>query len=146
MSGCFTPTPTGRNQSGMRRATNKSRRRLQVMWSASLCSTSEGLGCRRAASCGRFRITTRWSSTISTQTPSLKRPSSPLSVKGILGIEPHWDLWLHLFCAEAFSLPIDMKVCHAVQDSSYTVAELPKLLHLKCLGLGSRAKHTHKLE
>jgi hypothetical protein len=25
--------------------------------------------------------------------------------EGYLGIEPHWDLWLHLFWAKAFSLP-----------------------------------------
>jgi hypothetical protein len=35
--------------------------------------------------------------------------------EGCLGIEPHWDLWLHLFRAEAFSLPSEVKrVCHAI--------------------------------
>jgi hypothetical protein len=26
--------------------------------------------------------------------------------EGFLGIEPHWDLWLHLFCMEPFSLSL----------------------------------------
>jgi hypothetical protein len=35
--------------------------------------------------------------------------------EGYLGIEPHLDLWLHLFRVEAFSLSSDMKkACHAV--------------------------------
>jgi hypothetical protein len=38
--------------------------------------------------------------------------------EGYLGIKPHWDLWLHLFWAEAFSLPCKVKkVCHAVWAS-----------------------------
>lgn len=33
-------------------------------------------------------------------------------------IEPHWDLWLHLFRAEPFSLPSEAKkVCHMVRVS-----------------------------
>ena len=39
--------------------------------------------------------------------------------KGFLGIEPHWDLWLHLFHAETFSLPLEVKkVQHAVRADS----------------------------
>jgi hypothetical protein len=35
--------------------------------------------------------------------------------EGYLGIEPHLDLWLYLFRAEAFSLPDEVKkVCHVV--------------------------------
>jgi hypothetical protein len=34
--------------------------------------------------------------------------------EGYLGIEPHWGLWLHLFCAEPFSLPSDVKKVHHV--------------------------------
>jgi hypothetical protein len=42
--------------------------------------------------------------------------------EGYLGIEPHWNLWLHLFRAEAFSLPSNMKkVCHAVWADGYTL-------------------------
>jgi hypothetical protein len=38
--------------------------------------------------------------------------------EGFLGIEPHWDLWLHLFRAEPFSLPSEVrKVRHAVRAS-----------------------------
>ena len=29
--------------------------------------------------------------------------------EGYLGIEPQWELWLHLFCAEAFSLSTNLK-------------------------------------
>jgi hypothetical protein len=29
--------------------------------------------------------------------------------EGYLGIEPHWDLWLHLFRVEPFSLSMDVK-------------------------------------
>jgi hypothetical protein len=29
--------------------------------------------------------------------------------EGYLGIEPHWDLWLHIFHAESFSLPSKVK-------------------------------------
>jgi hypothetical protein len=38
--------------------------------------------------------------------------------EGFLGIEPHWDLSLHLFRAEPFSVPSEVrKVCHAVRAS-----------------------------
>lgn len=46
--------------------------------------------------------------------------------EGYLGIEPHWDLWLHLFRAEVFSLPSKVKkVRHAVRACGCTL-----LLHL----------------
>jgi hypothetical protein len=36
--------------------------------------------------------------------------------EGYLGIEPHWDLWLHLFRVEAFSLSSNVKkVRHAIR-------------------------------
>jgi hypothetical protein len=39
--------------------------------------------------------------------------------EGFLGIEPHWDLWLHLFRAEPFSLPSEVrKMCHVVRAGS----------------------------
>ena len=42
--------------------------------------------------------------------------------EGYLGIEPHWDLWLHLFRAEAFSLPCEVKkVRHAVRACGCTL-------------------------
>jgi hypothetical protein len=35
--------------------------------------------------------------------------------EGFLEIEPHWDLWLHLFRVELFSLSTNVrKVCHVV--------------------------------
>lgn len=37
--------------------------------------------------------------------------------EGYLEIEPHWDLWLHLFRAKPFSLPSEVKKAHhAVRD------------------------------
>jgi hypothetical protein len=42
--------------------------------------------------------------------------------KGFLGIEPHWDLWLHLFHVEPFSLHSEVrKVCHAVRAGGCTL-------------------------
>jgi hypothetical protein len=39
-----------------------------------------------------------------------------------LGIEPHWDLWLHLFHVEPYSLPSEArKVCHAVRSGGCTL-------------------------
>jgi hypothetical protein len=29
--------------------------------------------------------------------------------EGFLGIDPHWDLWTHLFCAEFFAVSTDVK-------------------------------------
>ena len=38
--------------------------------------------------------------------------------EGLLGIEPHWDLWLHLFRVEPLSLPSEVsRVCHVVRAS-----------------------------
>jgi hypothetical protein len=63
-----------------------------------------------------------WSSTTSTPTPSPRQPSSCAVCKGYLGIEPHWDLWLHLFCVETFSLPTDVrKVRHMVRAGGCTL-------------------------
>jgi hypothetical protein len=40
--------------------------------------------------------------------------------EGFLGIEPHWDLSLHLFRAEPFSLSSEVrKVRHAVRASGF---------------------------
>jgi hypothetical protein len=45
--------------------------------------------------------------------------------EGFLGIEPHWDLWLHLFRVEPFSLPSKVrKVCHTVHAGGCTLATL----------------------
>jgi hypothetical protein len=42
--------------------------------------------------------------------------------EGYLGIEPHWDPWLHLFRVEPFSLPTEMRrVCHAVRAGGCTL-------------------------
>jgi hypothetical protein len=42
--------------------------------------------------------------------------------EGYLGIEPHWDLWLHLFRVEPFSLPCDVRrVRHVVRAGGYTL-------------------------
>jgi hypothetical protein len=42
--------------------------------------------------------------------------------KGFLGNEPHWDLWLHLFRAEPFSLPSEVrKVCHTIRAGGCTL-------------------------
>jgi hypothetical protein len=36
--------------------------------------------------------------------------------EGFLGIEPHWDLWTHLFSAEHFALTTgERRVCMAVR-------------------------------
>jgi hypothetical protein len=42
--------------------------------------------------------------------------------KGYLGIEPYWDLWLHIFRVESFFLPLEVKkVRHAVRADSCTL-------------------------
>jgi hypothetical protein len=42
--------------------------------------------------------------------------------EGYLGIKPHWDLWVHLFRAEPFSLPSKVRrVRHAVQAGDCTL-------------------------
>jgi hypothetical protein len=42
--------------------------------------------------------------------------------EGFLGIDPHWDLWTHLFSAEFFTASTDMKkVCMAVRAGDYTL-------------------------
>ena len=42
--------------------------------------------------------------------------------EGFLGIEPHWDLWLHLFQAEPFSLSTNVrKVLHVVRAGGCTL-------------------------
>jgi hypothetical protein len=44
---------------------------------------------------------------------------------GFLGIEPHWDLWLHLFWAEPLSVPSEVRrVRHAVRAGGCTL-QLP---------------------
>jgi hypothetical protein len=46
--------------------------------------------------------------------------------EGFLGIDPHWDLWIHLFSAEFFAASTDMKkVRMAVQASSCTLQLRP---------------------
>ena len=73
-----------------------------------------GLGCQRVASCGCSRTTTGNFNPNSTTQAAI----FVVVCKGYLGIEPHWDLWLHLFHVEAFSLFSDVKkVRHAVQAS-----------------------------
>jgi hypothetical protein len=42
--------------------------------------------------------------------------------EGYLGIEPHWDLWVHLFHTEPFSLPSEvMRVHHVVRIDGCTL-------------------------
>jgi hypothetical protein len=42
--------------------------------------------------------------------------------EGFLGIDPHWDLWLHLFTVEFFALTMEAKkVCMAVRASGCTL-------------------------
>jgi hypothetical protein len=46
--------------------------------------------------------------------------------KGFLGIEPHWDLWLHLFRTEPFSLLNEVrKVRHAVRATTAVLTRNP---------------------
>jgi hypothetical protein len=44
--------------------------------------------------------------------------------EGYLGIEPHWDLWLHLFQAEPFSLSSDMKKMHYMVSAGGRMLQL----------------------
>jgi hypothetical protein len=42
--------------------------------------------------------------------------------EGFLGIEPHWDMWLHLFHVEPFSVPSEVrKVRHTIHTGGYTL-------------------------
>jgi hypothetical protein len=42
--------------------------------------------------------------------------------EGFLGIDPHWDLWTHLFSAELFALTTgEKKVCMAVRAGGCTL-------------------------
>jgi hypothetical protein len=42
--------------------------------------------------------------------------------EGFLGIDPHWDLWTHLFCAKFFAASTDVKkVCMAVRAGGCTL-------------------------
>jgi hypothetical protein len=42
--------------------------------------------------------------------------------EGFLGIDPHWDLWTHLFSAEFFAASMDVKkVCMAVRAGGCTL-------------------------
>jgi hypothetical protein len=42
--------------------------------------------------------------------------------EGYLGMEPHWNLWLHLFKAEHFAKKVGERgVQHAVHAGSYTL-------------------------
>jgi hypothetical protein len=50
------------------------------------------------------------------------RPSLPPSARGTWGSSPYWDLWVHLFRVEPFSLPSEVRrVRHTVQASDYTI-------------------------
>ena len=44
--------------------------------------------------------------------------------EGYLGIEPHWDLWLHLFQAEPFSLSSDVKKMRYTMSASGCMLQL----------------------
>jgi hypothetical protein len=47
--------------------------------------------------------------------------------EGFLGIDPHWDLWLHLFTAEFFALTTEAKkVCMAVRAGGCTLQLRPR--------------------
>jgi hypothetical protein len=42
--------------------------------------------------------------------------------EGYLGIDPHWDLWIHLFCVESFSSSTKVKkTCTMVRDDRCTL-------------------------
>jgi hypothetical protein len=42
--------------------------------------------------------------------------------EGYLGIEPHWDMWIHLFHTKPFSLPSEVRrVCHIVRVDGCTL-------------------------
>jgi hypothetical protein len=46
--------------------------------------------------------------------------------EGFLGIDPHWDLWTHLFSAEFFAATMEAKKVHmAVRASGYTLQLRP---------------------
>jgi hypothetical protein len=46
--------------------------------------------------------------------------------EGFLGIDPHWDLWTHLFSAELFASTTEAKkVCMAVRAGGYTLQLRP---------------------
>ena len=48
--------------------------------------------------------------------------------EGHLGIEPHWDLWLHLFRVEPFSLSFEVKkVHHMVRAGGCTLSDRAQL-------------------
>jgi hypothetical protein len=105
---CSVPSPVGRSRSGWPRA-RPTRLRRRGTWSALSPSMSGGLECQRAASCGRFCTTTGWSCTTSTLTLLRKRPYSRRFARVFLGIDPHWDLWTHLFSAELFASTTEAK-------------------------------------
>jgi hypothetical protein len=47
--------------------------------------------------------------------------------KGFLGIDPHWDLWTHLFSAEFFAASTDVKkVCMAARAGGCTLQLRPR--------------------
>jgi hypothetical protein len=75
--------------------------------------------------------------------------------EGYLGIEPHWDLWLHLFHAEPFFLPTDMKnVCHTVRaggcmlqlHSDRAQFYIPSILTSSNQGWQSSSLHPHRTQ
>jgi hypothetical protein len=44
--------------------------------------------------------------------------------EGFLGIDPHWDLWTHLFSAEFFAASTDVKKVHMVVRASDCTLQL----------------------
>jgi hypothetical protein len=51
--------------------------------------------------------------------------------EGYLGIDPHWDLCVHFFCAEPFSLPSEVRrVRHAVWADGCTLQLCSNRAHL----------------
>jgi hypothetical protein len=106
---CSVLSPAGRSRSGWPPGARPTRLPRRGMWSVSSPSMSGGLECQRAASCGRSCTTMGWSCIISTPAPLRKRPSLWRFARVFLGIDPHWDLWTHLFSVEFFAASTDVK-------------------------------------
>jgi hypothetical protein len=123
---CSVLSPVGRNRSGWPPRARPTRLCRRGMWLVSSPSMSGGLECQRAASCGRSCTTTGWSCTTSTPTLSRKRPSSRRFARVFLGIDPHWDLWTHLFSVEFFAATTKAKKVHmAVRAGGCTLQLRP---------------------
>jgi hypothetical protein len=121
---CCVPSPASRSRSGWPLGVGSARLRRRGTWSALSPSMSGGLAYQRVASCGRSCTTTGWSCTTSTPTLLRKRPSSRRVARVFLGLDPHWDLWLHLFTTEFFALTTEAKKVRMVVRASGCTLQL----------------------